>query len=70
MIPEPKNPESLGPEPLRAFMVFFLFIRMLPAIDLYNHLLFEAHKVHDVRTDRLLSAKLVAIELPVSEVPP
>jgi hypothetical protein len=43
---------------------------VLPAVQLYDHFLFEINKIYDLPAKGLLATKLKAFYLPVSEMIP
>ena len=43
---------------------------MLPTVQIYDYLLFEIHKIHNIPPNGLLATKLKTFYLPVSEMPP
>ena len=68
VIPQPQNYVPFAFQPTRPVLVDSL--AMMPAVDLYDHLLLQADKVDDVRPDRLLSSELRSSHLPVCEPVP
>lgn len=69
VVPEPDHPPTLSFQPRSALPILFA-IRMLTAIDLNGEFLLETGQIQDKRTDRMLAAEFVAIQLPCSQQRP
>ncbi|MBB3343786.1 hypothetical protein FHW73_001652 [Luteimonas sp. RC10] len=69
VIPEAQDPEALLIQPRVANCVFRR-IGVLAAVRLDDQACTEMHEVHDVRTDRLLTAELLSIESVGAEMTP
>ena len=68
MIPVPDDAVALLCQVSGAFSVGLLVV--LPAVDLYHELCFQAGEVRDVRADGVLSAEAEALDLSAAEDAP
>jgi hypothetical protein len=69
VIRKTQHVETLLAEPLRACRVLRALIFVLPAVQLDDQHAFDAAEVDDVRTDRMLAAKLRAQLMPAQMEP-
>jgi hypothetical protein len=70
MIPKPQHPKSLCGEPRGTLLIGHTLFTVWPAIDFDPHFPLEGDEVSDVRTDRRLAPKLVAVQLPETQMSP
>jgi hypothetical protein len=62
VVPEPQHAKPLGFQPCRAFCIVRLMLRVLPAVQLYDHPMRKRDEVHDVGANWLLAPELDAIQ--------
>jgi len=70
VIPESQDIETLIPQPSISLTIVRSLLTMLSAVDLDDYPFFQADKIDDVASQRLLPAKLKTVYLPESEFPP
>ena len=72
IVPKTHDPVALIPQPGAPFLVtpLRLYFTVMTSVDLNDHSPFQAYEVHDIGTDRMLTAKPVAGDLLVSNVSP
>jgi len=63
VVPKSYNAESLGFQPCRSICIRANLLSVLASIKLHNQPLLETHKINNVRTQQLLSSKLVSTQL-------
>jgi len=71
-IPKSPDAEPLGFEICRSLVVIYtgMLLCMLPAIELNDETNFEAHKVRNIRPDRILSPELEPCKSPSAHIAP
>jgi len=69
LIPESQHLIPFSPEPFITNPIAWMEC-VLPSVQLYDHFLFEVHKIHNITANWLLTTKLETFYLSVSQVPP
>ena len=70
VVPESQDTIALSLQPACALFVVVKLLYVLATIHFNYHAAFETDKVHDEMTNRLLSPKLHALDLPALELLP
>ncbi len=70
MIPEPNYSVPYALKPSGPFGVLLHMHSMLSSVHFDDHLSLQAHKVHNIRSDRMLSAELIPVDLAQPQLPP
>jgi hypothetical protein len=65
VIPKPHDTIAFILQPTTPCSVGFREFRMLAAVEFEHQLPFQAHEIHDERSERMLSAKLKPAELAI-----
>jgi hypothetical protein len=69
VIPKAQHLIPFSLEPFITYLIAWIEY-MLPAVQLYHHLLFEIHKIYNMPANGLLATKLKPFHLSVSEMLP
>jgi len=72
MVPKPKHAKVFVLQPSGSFGIVrqLLFFTMLPAVYFHNQASLETDKIYNIRSERLLPAKLMSAELARAEHAP
>ena len=70
IVPEPQETKPLGLQPICAILVVDSLALVMPAVQFDYQPTFQAHEIHDVRTQGHLPPKLVISQLPAAKVLP